>query len=173
MFEFLNLDASADDSLQRKARRVLTSYFMALQPWSFCVSLAPVALGNVLSWREKSQFSLPILMLSTMVVLSVHAAANAVYAYRDGRRGKPGQQRPNAMVQIGALLYVLSCAAMLGVMCISPAKIEHLALLFFGGLSASFLYTGSKTFCFIIYHDIMHRIISVLFNFNLMRNAFK
>ena len=141
MFGFLNLDANADNLLQRRLKSVLTCYLMALQPWSFSMSLAPVALGNVLSWRDKSQISLPILILSTIVVLSVHAAGNAVHAYRD-RRGKPENQSPNAMVQIGVFLYLLSCSAMLGVVCISPAKIEHLALLFFGGLSASFLYTG-------------------------------
>ena len=163
MFGFLNLDGNADDSLQRRLKSVLTSYLMALQPWSFSISLAPVALGNVLSWRDQSQFSLPILVLSTIVVLSVHAAGNAVYAYRD-RRGKPGNQSPNAMVRIGVLLYVLSCGAMLGVMCISPAKIEHLALLFFGGLSASFLYTGRKAFCLLF--NSPHNLCLVLNNEN-------
>ena len=147
MLEFLRIDANSD-SLQRRIKSVFTSYLIALQPWSFSVSLAPVALGNVLSWREKSHFSLPIFILSTIVVLSVHAARNAVCAYHDSRRGKTENQCPKAMGQIGALLYVLACVAMLGVMCSSPAKIEHLALLFFGGLSASFLYTGNQTYCF-------------------------
>lgn len=155
MFRFLYRNADSDGSFQRNVKTVFTSYLIALQPWSFSVSLAPVALGNVLSWREKSQFSLPIFLFSTIVVLSVHAASNAVHAYRDGhgktdqeRSGKADKERAKAMVQIGAVLYVLACVAMFVVTCISPAKTEHLALLFFGGLSASFLYTGSQTFCF-------------------------
>lgn len=128
---------------------------MALQPWSFSMSLAPVALGNVLSWRETSQFSFPILALSTVVVLSVHAAGNAVLAYRD----LDDINSPKAMVQIGALCYVLACISMLGVVCISPAQVQHLALLFFGGLSASFLDTGIVKNANIFLSELIHHIL--------------
>ena len=140
MFAFFHL---IDGPFQRKVKTFIASYFMAVQTWSFCMSLAPVALGNVLAWRETSQFSLPIFILSTVIVLSVHAAGNAVYAYRDlCRFKKEDMKSATAMVHIGALCYVLACVAMLGVVSVSPAQIQHLALLFFGGLSASFLDAG-------------------------------
>ena len=134
------------NSFKRKLKAIATSYVMAMQPWSFCISLAPVALGNVLSWRDKVRFSFSISVLSTIVVLCVHAASNAVYSNRDKVWKKYKEwplSSPKAMVQIGVLLYLIACIAVLGVICMSPARIEHLALLFFGGLSASFLYTGN------------------------------
>ena len=141
---FVNLE----EQIEYKVKTLFTSNFMALRPWSFSMSLAPVALGNVLSWRETSQFSFPILVLSAVVVLSVHTAGNAVLAYRDlCRFGKDDINSPKAMVQFGALFYVLACISMLGVVCISSAQVQHLALLFFGGLSASFLDTGIVYFC--------------------------
>ncbi|XP_028393584.1 ubiA prenyltransferase domain-containing protein 1-like [Dendronephthya gigantea] len=145
MLYSVKFNEKAENSFKQKLKAVTTCYVMAMQPWSFSISFAPVALGNVLSWREKAQFSFSTSVLSTIVVLCVHAASNAVYSNRDKlwrRYKKWPQDSPKAMVRIGVLFYIMACIAMLGVMCISPAKVEHLAMLFFGGLSASFLYTG-------------------------------
>lgn len=150
MFGFSLLKRKSEGSLPHQVKTSVTSYQMELQPWSFSVSLAPVALGNVLSWRDQSKFSLAVFLFSTVVVLAVHAAGNALHAHRGKGEKKNEEQlekserneRPKAMVQIEVLLYVLACVSMLGVTYFSPAKVEHLAILFFGGLSASFLYTG-------------------------------
>ena len=38
---------------------------------------------------------------------------------------------------------------------IAPARLEHLALVYFGGLSSSFLYTGGIGFKYIALGDVM------------------
>lgn len=135
---------TADHSLRQRFTKALSVYVLALRPWSFSASLIPVVLGGALSWRETSNFSFLTLLFTTIVVISVHGAGNLVKTYHDYPNVNDEKQMftSQGIVQVGALLYFLACLGLLGVKYSSPAKIEHLAFLFFGGLSGSFIYTG-------------------------------
>lgn len=71
------------------------------------------------------------------------------------------------MVSLGALLYIAGCAGFIFLSVLSPAKMEHLAFIYFGGLSSSFLYTGGIGLKYIALGDILVLVIfgpiSVLF----------
>lgn len=68
---------------------------------------------------------------------------------------------------MGALIYIAALVGFSLLSVISPAKPEHLAFVFFGGLSSSFLYTGGIGLKYIALGDILVLIIfgpiSVLF----------
>lgn len=69
-----------------------------------------------------------------------------------------------------ASVYLLpGCVGFLLLATLSPAKMEHLALVYFGGLSSSFLYTGGIGFKYIALGDVLILIIfgpiSMLFAF--------
>lgn len=70
------------------------------------------------------------------------------------------------MVSLGATLYMGSFISFMLLAVLSPSKMEHLALIYFGGLSFSFLYSGFK---YIALGEILTLItfgpISVLFAF--------
>lgn len=71
------------------------------------------------------------------------------------------------VVSLGALIYIAALVGFSLLSVISPAKPEHLAFVFFGGLSSSFLYTGGIGLKYIALGDILVLIIfgpiSVLF----------
>lgn len=68
---------------------------------------------------------------------------------------------------MGAILYLAGCIGFILLAALSPAKMEHLALVYFGGLSSSFLYTGGIGLKYIALGDVLILIIfgpiSVLF----------
>lgn len=68
---------------------------------------------------------------------------------------------------MGALLYCAGCFGFIFLVYLSPAKLEHLALVYFGGLSSSFLYTGGIGLKYIALGDVLILVIfgpiSVLF----------
>lgn len=70
---------------------------------------------------------------------------------------------------MGAILYGCGCAGFILLVILSPAKMEHLALVYFGGLSSSFLYTGGIGLKYIALGDVLILVIfgpiSVLFAF--------
>lgn len=145
MFTSLLLGKTPDDQVRRRVTTAFSMYLMALRPWSFSASLAPVALGNVLSWRETSAFSFTTFILTAIVVVSVHAAGNLVDTLHNKLKDNSAETETftsKGIVRVGALLYFAACLGLIGIKFSSPAKIEHLAFLFFGGLSGSFLYTG-------------------------------
>ncbi|EDO47867.1 predicted protein [Nematostella vectensis] len=129
------------------------SYLLALRPWSFSASLIPVSLGALLSWKTTGELSIPLALATAIAVLCVHASGNLVNTFYDYLRGvdsKVSDDRtlvdhilsPDEVVRIGVITYSTASICLIFVMVLSPAKMEHLALLFFGGLSGSFLYTG-------------------------------
>lgn len=133
--------------------RKLSSYIIALRPWSFSASMTPVALGCALCYKMTSHFDVLVLILTCVAVLAVHAAGNLVNTYFDYIKGvdsKVSDDRtlvdqvltPQEVVQLGVLSYVIGCIGLCGLFAASSASLEKLSLLFFGGLSASFLYTG-------------------------------
>lgn len=72
-------------------------------------------------------------------------------------------------MSLGALLYFAGCVGFILLAALSPAKMEHLAFVYFGGLSSSFLYTGGIGFKYIALGDVLVLTlfgpISVLFAF--------
>lgn len=139
----------------RSWRRKCASYVLALRPWSFSASLTPVALGSALAYRAQAALDPRLLLGCAVAVLAVHGAGNLVNTYYDFSKGidhKKSDDRtlvdrilePQDVVRFGVCLYTLGCLCAAGLYALSPLKLEHLALIYFGGLSGSFLYTGGK-----------------------------
>ena len=114
-----------------------------------------MVLGAVLSYWNCDTFS-PLLFVSTLAaVLAVNGAGNMVNTYFDfmRRRDSPSEKtrqralahrdiEPTQVVNFAAYLYGFGMVCLWMLIWLSKAKSEHLAALFFGGLSSSFLYTG-------------------------------
>ena len=160
----------------------LSSYFLATRPWSLSASLIPTMLGSALAYRliGLSNFSWVSLVLTMSTVGCVHGAGNVVNTYYDYIKGVDSRKSDDRVLvdhllsidelnSLGALLYASGCLGFVILATISPAKMEHLALIYFGGLSSSFLYTGGIGLKYIALGDILILIIfgpiSVLFAF--------
>lgn len=69
----------------------------------------------------------------------------------------------------GVLFYLIGCVGFLIVVITSPARMELLALIYFGGISSSFLYTGGIGLKYIALGDILIMVtfgpVSVLYSF--------
>lgn len=136
-------------------RHKCAAYVLALRPWSFSASLTPVALGSALAYKLEGSVDLVVLMVCAIAVLVVHGAGNLVNTYYDFSKGidhKKSDDRtlvdeilaPQDVVMFGALLYSLGCLCATLLYFLSTLRLEHLALIYFGGLSSSFLYTGGE-----------------------------
>ncbi|XP_035163609.3 ubiA prenyltransferase domain-containing protein 1 isoform X3 [Callithrix jacchus] len=150
----LGNDCPEQDRLpQRSWRQKCASYVLALRPWSFSASLTPVALGSALAYRSHGVLDPRLLVGCAVAVLAVHGAGNLVNTYYDFSKGidhKKSDDRtlvdrilePQDVVRFGVFLYTLGCFCAACLYYLSSLKLEHLALIYFGGLSGSFLYTG-------------------------------
>lgn len=147
--------ASRMASVASDVRQKCAAYVLALRPWSFSASLTPVALGSALSYKLEGSVDLVILLVCAVTVLVVHGAGNLVNTYYDFSKGidhKKSDDRtlvdeilaPQDVVMFGALLYSLGCLCATLLYFLSTLRLEHLALIYFGGLSSSFLYTGGE-----------------------------
>ncbi|XP_044738591.1 ubiA prenyltransferase domain-containing protein 1 homolog [Chrysoperla carnea] len=158
----------------------LSPYVLALRPWSLSASLMPTLLGSVIAYKLSSGFSFISLILTIFTIVSVHGAGNLVNTYFDFVKGIDNRKSDDRIlvdqllskdevVSFGAFLYAAGCVGFIILAYISPAKMEHLALVYFGGLSSSFLYTGGIGFKYIALGDVLVLIIfgpiSVLFAF--------
>lgn len=160
----------------------LSSYVLALRPWSLSASLIPTLLGSTIAYKypASSDFNYITLLLTLFTVVSVHGAGNVVNTYFDYVKGIDNRKSDDRIlvdhilsqdevVSLGALLYFAGCVGFILLALVSPAKMEHLALVYFGGLSSSFLYTGGIGFKYIALGDLLIIIIfgpiSVLFAF--------
>lgn len=172
-------DISYWESLQQIVGRKISAYVFALRPWSLSASLTPVILGCALAHKVQPA-SLITLSLTALSALSVHAAGNVVNTYFDYVKGidsKKSDDRTlvdkilskDEIVTLGAMLYLIGCASFILLAMLSPARFEHLALVFFGGMSSSFMYTGGIGFKYIALGDVLVILIfgpiSVLFSF--------
>ncbi|XP_064219339.1 ubiA prenyltransferase domain-containing protein 1 isoform X4 [Aotus nancymaae] len=149
-------DCPEQDRLpQRSWRQKCASYVLALRPWSFSASLTPVALGSALAYRSHGVLDPRLLVGCAVAVLAVHGAGNLVNTYYDFSKGidhKKSDDRtlvdrilePQDVVRFGVFLYTLGCFCAACLYYLSSLKLEHLALIYFGGLSGSFLYTGGN-----------------------------
>ncbi|CAL1529792.1 unnamed protein product [Lymnaea stagnalis] len=149
-----------------KKKSVLSSYLIALRPWSFTASFTPVALGSCLAYKSQGAFNISVFFTAVFIALCVHAAGNLVNTYFDFVRGvdnKKSDDRtlvdnillPNDVVTLGVFLYIAGCAGFLLLNVLSPAKLEHLALIYFCGLSSSFFYTGGLGLKYIALGDLL------------------
>lgn len=158
----------------------LSSYVLALRPWSLSASLMPTLLGSALAYKTTSEFGWLTFLLTIFTVVCVHGAGNLVNTYFDYVKGIDGRKSDDRtlvdhllsqdeVVSLGAFLYAAGCAGFIGLAALSPAKMEHLAFVYFGGLSSSFLYTGGIGLKYIALGDVLILIIfgplSVLFAF--------
>lgn len=136
-------------------KRKCASYVLALRPWSFSASLTPVALGSALAYRSEGSLDFFVLLACAVAVLAVHGAGNLVNTYYDFSKGidhKKSDDRtlvdqilePQDVVRFGMVLYTLGCVSAGCLYFLSTLKLEHMALIYFGGLSGSFLYTGGR-----------------------------
>ena len=88
---------------------------------------------------------------------------NSSISHRQGIDSKKSDDRTlvdqllskDELVTLGAALYGLGCAGFVLLALLSPARVEHLALVYFGGLSSSFLYTGGVGFKYIALGDVL------------------
>ncbi|XP_064610964.1 ubiA prenyltransferase domain-containing protein 1-like [Liolophura sinensis] len=143
----------------------LKKYLVALRPWSLSASFTPVSLGFVLAHKTVGEFSICLYVITCLTALSVHAAGNLVNTYFDFCKGVDSKKsddrtlvdrilHPNDVAKFGAFFYVMGCVGFLLLTWMSPSKLEHGALLYFGGLSSSFLYTGGLGLKYIALGDI-------------------
>lgn len=166
---------------------LISKYVLALRPWSFSASLTPVMLGAVLAYkctlvqRDSGLFDPLILIVTLCTVVAVHAAGNIANTYYDYVKhvDRKAQSEDRTLVDhrltvdeltgLGVLSYSVGCFGMVCLCFLSSARIEHLALVFFGGLSASFAYTGGIGFKYIGLGDVVILIIfgptSLLFSY--------
>ncbi|XP_014668861.1 PREDICTED: ubiA prenyltransferase domain-containing protein 1-like [Priapulus caudatus] len=164
------LHSSAVYDALRPTHPRLASYWMALRPWSFSASLAPVALGTALAYKsgggDAAAFHAGALIATLFTVLSVHGAGNLVNSFFDYHRGIDSARADDRtlvdailtteeVINFGALLYFLGCVGFVAIDWLSPARMEHLALIYFGGLSSSFLYTGGFGLKYIALGDVV------------------
>ncbi|XP_065127406.1 ubiA prenyltransferase domain-containing protein 1 [Paramisgurnus dabryanus] len=142
------------------------AYVLALRPWSFSASLTPVALGSALAYKLDGSVDLLILLVCAVAVLLVHGAGNLVNTYYDFSKGidhKKSDDRtlvdqilkPQDVVMFGAVLYSAGCLCATVLFFLSTLKLEHLALIYFGGLSSSFLYTGGIGLKYVALGDVV------------------
>ncbi|KAJ8932408.1 hypothetical protein NQ314_014665 [Rhamnusium bicolor] len=167
---------------QKSGLMKLSSYVLAVRPWSLSASLMPTLLGSTIAYKYpgSSDFNYLTLLLTVYTVVSVHGAGNVVNTYFDYVKGIDNRKSDDRIlvdhilskdevVSLGALLYFFGCVGFILLASLSPAKMEHLALVYFGGLSSSFLYTGGIGFKYIALGDVLILIIfgpiSVLFAF--------
>lgn len=160
----------------------LSSYVLALRPWSLSASLMPTLLGSTIAYKYPgtTDFNYITLLLTLFTVVCVHGAGNLVNTYYDFVKGIDNRKSDDRtlvdhiltkdeVVTLGALLYFAGCVGFILLAALSPAKMEHLALVYFGGLSSSFLYTGGIGFKYIALGDVLFLVIfgpiSVVFAF--------
>lgn len=147
--------------------RRLRLYLGALRPWSFTASLGPVLLGVALFYKLNDNYDFTILFFTVLCALSVHGAGNLVNTYYDYVRGIDSQKKsddrtlvdhilnPQDVSNLGAVCYVIGCFSFLVLCYLSSSFVPHLALLYFGGLSSSFLYTGGLGLKYLALGDIL------------------
>lgn len=159
-------DIDKKERIVNRAIKRVSLYFIALRPWSFTASLTPVALGSCLAYKVVGTFDIWIFLITCITALSVHAAGNLVNTYYDYVKGIDSKKSDDRtlvderlsvsdVVALGGIFYTLGCLGFLLLVQFSPCKMEHLALIYFGGLSGSFLYTGGLGLKYIAMGDVL------------------
>ncbi|VEN56129.1 unnamed protein product [Callosobruchus maculatus] len=113
----------------------LSSYVLALRPWSLSGSLMPTLLGSTIAYKcsGNPDFNYITLLLTVLTVVSVHGAGNVVNTYFDYVKGIDNRKSDDRIlvdhiltkdevVSLGALLYFAGCVGFILLATISPAK---------------------------------------------------
>ncbi|XP_065183941.1 ubiA prenyltransferase domain-containing protein 1-like [Sycon ciliatum] len=129
------------------------AYVLALRPWTYAQSVFPAALGASIAYADMHEVQLLAVVLSLLIVLSVHSAGNLVNTYDDYIRGVDDSDSADDRTLVDSRLTALTVQYMgtgfyivglllFGCLClISRTSPLLLSFMFFGGLSGSFLYT--------------------------------
>eukprot|EP00118_Oscarella_pearsei_P000646 m.5466 g.5466 ORF g.5466 m.5466 type:complete len:304 (+) comp13239_c0_seq1:106-1017(+) len=148
---------------------LLANYVLAIRPWSFSISLMPVLLGTTLAYKSTGHVSAALAVLTVVAVALIHGAGNLVNTYYDfvnridraendeteDRTLVDGRLEPDQVSNFGTLLYCAGVIVFAFICALSPAQISHMALIFFGGLTGSFLYTGGVGFKYYAFGDVI------------------
>lgn len=141
-------------------------YLFALRPWSFTISLTPVMLGCCLGYKRLGEFDLIVCLVTCITALCVHSAGNLVNTYYDFRNGVDSNRSDDRtlvdniittedVVNLAGVLYTCGCIGVLCLAVISKARIELLAVVYFVGMTGSFLYTGGLGLKYIALGDLL------------------
>jgi menadiol prenyltransferase len=134
--------AGAEDSERPNKLMKLSSYLLALRPWSLSASMMPTLLGSAIAHKSSGDFNPLLLVVTAFTVLSVHGAGNVVNTYFDYIKGIDSKKQSDdrtlvdqllskdEVVTLGAMLYMLGCVGFIVLAVMSPAKMEHLALIY-------------------------------------------
>ncbi|TRY64652.1 hypothetical protein DNTS_034848 [Danionella cerebrum] len=143
--------------LSLELRGKCAAYVLALRPWSFSASLTPVALGSALAYKLDGSVDLLVLLVCAVTVLVVHGAGNLGIDHKksDDRTLVDQILEPQDVVLLGAVLYSAGCLCVSLLYYLSSLRLEHLALIYFGGLSSSFLYTGGIGLKYVALGDVV------------------
>ena len=165
-FDHSNGTAQQKETPSTDKHSTLHKYLTALRPWSFTASLTPVLLRAALCYKMQAQANAMVLVIVSFTALAVHAAGNLVNTIYDFKRGvdnKKSDDRTlvdrqlsvNDLVTLGTVCYIIGCVGLFVLCVVSPAQVQHLALVYFCGLSGSFLYTGGLGLKYIALGDIV------------------
>lgn len=151
----------------------LKDYMIALRPWSFSASFTPVLLGSSLAYNDLEsnknlKFSYLIFVLCALIALCVHGAANLVNTYFDFKKGVDVKKscsdrtlvdnilKPEDVTKLGVILYTAGSLMFMALLYLTNPSTEFiLIVLYFGGLSLSFLYTGGIGFKYMALGDLI------------------
>lgn len=144
----------------------LSTYLIALRPWSFALSMTPVMLGTCIAFKTGVECSLSIFLLTYFTALCVHAAGNLVNTYYDYTKGVDSKKSDDRtlvdnllttddVVTLAGILYTSGCLGFLALTYLSPTQMPMLAVVYFGGMSSSFLYTGGLGLKYIALGDVI------------------
>jgi len=154
------------DNLLKK----FSNYFYSFRPWSFSSSLTPCILGTIIAVKISGQFSYLILLVTCITVIALHGAGNLVNTYFDFLKGVDSfksddrtlvdkKLTPAQVISLGMYSYIVACIGLLIIIYLSPSKSTyhpvHLAIVFFWGLTGSFIYTGGFGLKYIALGDLL------------------
>lgn len=144
----------------------LPAYLLALRPWSFSASLMPVLLGFALAHQTGVACDFFGFLVTALTALSVHGAGNVVNTYYDFVKGIDSTKSDDRtlvdsllskdeLTLLGVVLYCFGCLGFVVLAVVTSIRLEHLAIVYFGGLSGSFLYTGGIGLKYIALGDVL------------------
>ena len=118
------------------------AYLSALRPWMYPMSLYPCGLGFLLALQDTGNWSWLVAIITVLVVLSVLTAGNLVNTYDDFMQRSAQRERQEMVRRMGTLAYAMGVLLFVVLTWLSRAHYLRLSIVFFVGLSGSFLYTN-------------------------------
>ncbi|GAV04398.1 hypothetical protein RvY_14682 [Ramazzottius varieornatus] len=118
-------------------------------PSSLAAPVTSGLFGFAAAYKDANKFGLFSTVFGLGAVVLLHVSSSMVTGYhchlQDANK-KPADDKRlpnrNQIEELGIRAYVGGCVAFVFLLLVSPARVEHLALLFFGGLSSGFFFPG-------------------------------